>query len=639
MKRLSPHSRLFVLQTDHPQAKLLSRHEMEDLEYVVTEGAFSETLSNTRHLGSVVSGKRIHYALLLFFAVMMLFLTKSAFLQLLDGSHYRALAEGNRYDTSRIIPQRGLILDRNGVVLTENIPSFTLTMTIKNLPQDENERRALFHSVSLLAGVQPTDFDLLLTQYSSALGEPIPVKRNISYEPAMRLAIEVKKLPGFGLQTSSVRHYPQTTLSLSHILGYTGKVTPDEITTFKENGYRPIDTLGKTGIEKQVEKELRGHPGEKIIEVDARGKELSVLSKTEPITGQNITLTIDAEFQKFIEERLRATLTSTDTKKGSVIALNPQTGEIYAMVSLPTYDNNVFAQGIDQEVFDQLITDKDQPLFFRALSGEFPSGSTFKPFVAYGALAEAIINEHTSFPSHGGIRVGEWFFPDWKSGGHGITDVRKAIAESVNTFFYIIGGGLDPFNGLGVDRITSYARLFGFGERTGIDLPNEADGFLPTKTWKEEVKGERWYVGDTYHLAIGQGDLLTTPLQMARATAIIANDGKRIVPYLVLSKPPVTTEYISTLNLSALTIVKQGMRQAVTKGSARSLLTLPKTVAGKTGTAQASGTDRYHSWFTGFAPFESPTIAITVLIEEGGESTDAAVPLAKQILSNWFSTH
>jgi penicillin-binding protein 2 len=320
-----------------------------------------------------------------------------------------------------------------------------------------------------------------------------------------------------------------------------------------------------------------------------------------------------------------------------VVALNPKTGEIYALVSLPSYDNNLFAQGIETDAFADLVEDKDQPLFFRAISGEFPSGSTFKPFVAYAALADRVVSEHTSFVSTGGLRVSDWFFPDWKAGGHGVTDVRKAISESVNTFFYIVGGGFDEFTGLGIERMMRSAEQFGFGRSTGIDLPGEASGFLPSKKWKEETKGERWYVGDTYHLAIGQGDFLTTPLQMAHATGIIANDGMRVAPHVIASEAQYTGEQILDLDSYSLSVVKQGMRQTVTSGSARSLAALPFSVAGKTGTAQASGNERFHSWFTGFASYEDPEIAIAVLVEEGGESTEAAVPLARELLYWWFT--
>lgn len=625
-----PPSRVFVLQNGNELGRLSDRREME-LEPI------SDLLTNRRHLGSVIRPHRLKIAVGLLVSIFLLFLGRSAQLQIWDGDSYRSLAEANRFRTMRVLPERGLIFDARGKVIAENIPSFVLTMTIEDLPRAEQERRVLFDRVSELAGIQPTEFDLLLTQFAKNPTEPIPVKRHIAYEQAMRLAIETKQMPGFELEASSIRRYPANIPSLSHVLGYVGKITVAELDEMSEQRYRPIDVVGKLGVEKSAEAMLRGQPGEMVVEVDARGKELSVVSKTDPTPGVDVHLTIDTGFQQFIEQRLEHLFDVSGLSRASVVAINPKTGAVYALVSLPSYDNNLFAQGIEPDTFAHLLEDEDEPLFFRAISGEFPSGSTFKPFVAYSALADRVVSEHTSFLSTGGLRVAEWFFPDWKAGGHGVTDVRKAIAESVNTFFYIIGGGFDEFTGLGVERITQYAARFGFGQQTRIDLPGEAEGFLPSKKWKEEVKGERWYVGDTYHLAIGQGDFLTTPLQMAHATGLLANRGIVTMPHIIESHETAGAP-MENLDAYALEVVRQGMRQTVTQGSARSLSGLPFAVAGKTGTAQAPGKDRLHSWFTGFAPYDDPEIVIVVLIEEGGESTETAVPLAKEALYWWFTT-
>lgn len=630
--RLREGSKLFVLRNDGAFGKLNNSKDV----------VVFEPLTSARSIGSTITRKRARISMFFFLTVLFVFFVRSAQLQIIKNDEYRFLAESNRFRTQRIIPQRGKVFDRNGLVLADNIPSFVLTMTIADLPKDEIERRKLFDEVAQLVGIQPTDLDLLLTQYAYNTTEEVPVKRNISFDRAMFLAVQVKQMSGFNLQASSLRRYPQTTQSLSHILGYTGKITLDELKKWRDQGYGPIDTIGKTGIENSFEKILRGTKGEILTEVNAKGEPLSVASKTEPIVGSDITLTIDSKFQEFVESRLRKTLGSVKSTRGSVVALDPKTGDVLAMVSLPSFDNNLFAQGIDEESYNKYAEDEDLPLFFRAISGEYPSGSTFKPFVAYAALSENIISEKTSYISVGGIRINEWFFPDWKSGGHGVTDVYKAISESINTFFYIIGGGFDDINGLGVQKITEYARRFGFGKQTGIDLPNEAEGFLPSKEWKEEVKGERWYVGDTYHLSIGQGDFLTTPLQMAKATAIIANNGIDITPR-VLEKVGDKTihikkEPIEELNEYALSIVKKGMRRTVTTGSARSLNDLPISVAGKTGTAQAPGHDKFHSWFTGFVPNDDPDLVLAILVEDGGESTEAAVPLAKEIFY-WWSTN
>ena len=576
-------------------------------------------------------------------AVAALFIGRSAHLQIIRGEHFTVLSSQNKERVELVLPSRGLISDSEGTPLAWNEPAFVLTMTAVDLPLSE-ERDTLFARVANLIGAQPTDLDLLLSQYAARPYDAIPIADDLPYESAIRLAIEVSDLPGFSLTTRTKRIYSSSAPSLSHLLGYTGSLSVADFEEYEGEGYRLIDSIGKVGIEREHESLLRGIPGKLVYEVDALGRKLSILGKEDPTEGSNLTLTVNADFQKYIETQLQATLDRVGASRGSVVALDPRTGAVHALVSLPTYDVNEFSEGISTDRYAALTQDEDQPLFFRAISGEFPSGSTFKPVVAYAALAEGIVSEHTSFVSSGGLRIGQWFFPDWKAGGHGVTDIRKALSESVNTYFYIIGGGFDTVTGLGVERIVDYAERFGFGSLTGIDVPSEADGFLPSKEWKQDVKGERWYVGDTYHLAIGQGDFLTTPLQMAVATGVIANGGKKVTPYVVgsadgfgeqiLQHAPPTD--IDGLDSYALSIVRQGMRQTVTQGSARSLSTLSETVAGKTGTAQTPGDRPYHSWFTGFGPYEDPSIALVVLIEEGGESNDAAVPLARQILDWWF---
>ena len=287
-----------------------------------------------------------------------------------------------------------------------------------------------------------------------------------------------------------------------------------------------------------------------------------------------------------------------------------------------------------------------KPLFFRSISGEYPSGSTIKPVLASAALEEKIIDRHTSFNSVGGLWVGgRWFFPDWKAGGHGLTNVIKAIAWSVNTYFYYIGGGYGDFQGLGVERIGKYLKLFGLGETLGLDLPGESAGFVPTAEWKKKEKNEAWYIGDTYHLSIGQGDLLVTPLQVNSYTATIANGGRIYRPHLVkgiiaaagqgepLASQVIREKFISSQNLE---IVRQGMRQTVVAGSAASLNGLSVPAAGKTGTAQWNSNKKNHAWFTGFAPFDQPDFCLTVLVEEGGEGSSLAVPIAREIMQYWF---
>ena len=584
--------------------------------------------------------KRLFFSVSICLFFIMLFLGRTIFLQGKKGETYYIQAEQNRLKEYRKMALRGMIVDRFGIPLVENIPAFRLFLSLEELPDTEEGRRSIFESIASLIAIQPTELYLLLQEHGQE-EQTIFVTQQLSYEQALHILLEPEKYPGFFVESVPRRLYLSSIPSLSHLLGYTGQISAETYQEKKTEGYFRTDEIGKTGIEWSAEKSLRGKHGTQRIEVNALGEDVVFLSQTLPENGVQVTLTIDAELQQMIEQRLMETLEKSPIKRGTVIALNPQNGDVLAMVSLPTYDSNLFAKGIDTETYKNLIENPDQPLYHRAISGSYPSGSIFKPFIAVAALAEGIIDSHTSFISTGGLRIGPWFFPDWKAGGHGVTDVSKAIAESVNTFFYIIGGGYEGFTGLGVEKINDYASLFGFGKPTNIDLPGEAGGFLPSKTWKEETKGEAWYVGDTYHLAIGQGDFLTTPLQMAVAVATLANGGIRYQPRIIdkigeVSQSNLSFELPSHVK-KVIPIVRNAMRQTITQGSGRALASLPEPVAGKTGTAQLGGERETHAWFTAFAPFENPDLVLVILVEEAGEGSAVAVPIASDILRWWFT--
>lgn len=578
--------------------------------------------------------------LILLFSFLILF-GRSFQLQILAGKEYKKIAETNRFRLEVLPSERGVITDRNNVILADNSSVFSLVMVIDDLPEEFLVREKVFTRVADLTGLQKADFDLLLQDYAEVPEEEIIVCKDLDYEHALLAMVEEEELDGFKIKISTKRKYFSAANSLAHVLGYVGKINVEEFTVEKTNGYRRTDEIGKTGVELSWETYLRGKPGKRLVEVNAQGNEVTVFSEERPEKGKTLTLSIDSELQTVAERSLSSIMETNGNKRGSVIVTNPNNGEILALVSLPAYDGNLFSGGIDKEPYQLLINDPNQPLFPRAVSGEFPSGSTFKPYVAAAALAEGIITSSTSFLSTGGLNIGLWSFPDWKAGGHGVTDVRKALSESVNTFFYIIGGGYEGFTGLGVERITNFARLFGFGQKTDVDLPGEAEGFLPSKEWKEETKGERWYVGDTYHLAIGQGDLLVTPLQIAIALSMIANGGTKYVPHVVqaIDGQAVTVSGVElpTTLKEAIPIVQQGMRQSVVSGSSRRLNSLPFSSAGKTGTAQVAGSEKTHAWFTGYAPYERPQIAVTVLIEEGGQGSSTAIVVAEDIFRWWYT--
>ncbi len=622
------------------------------------EGGKKETIGRNFSF----SGLPILYSIFLF--LFLLILVKTAWLQVVKGEYYYSVAEGNRIRIERIEPKRGIIYDRNYYPLVRNEANFVLYFIPADLPADEIELNDIIKEVCLTLGyLTPDEIKKELVKvkpFSPESYQPVFIVDNIEYEKAMSLYLKSSMWPGVILSNKIRREYLASNsffqeeeledqgLSLSHILGYTGKINEYELEKFGQE-YLPIDYIGKMGVEYFWENELKGECGKKQIEVDALGKEKKIIGQKEAEDGHNLVISLDIRQQQELEKILARHLSKLKLNRAAVIVMDPNNGEILAMDSWPAYNNNYFARGITQKEYDELLNQPDNPLFNRCISGEYPSGSTVKPIIAAAALEEGIITENTRITSVGGIKIGQWFFPDWLPGGHGLTKVRRALAESINTFFYYIGGGYEDFKGLGIDKIVYYAKLFGLASQTGVDLAGEANGFLPSRDWKEENKGEQWYIGDTYHLSIGQGDILVTPLQVAAYTSVFANGGDLYRPHFVkqiLSSndellkeeeiKPIRSGFIDAYNIN---VVRQGLRQAVTSGSARRLQSVPVDVAGKTGTAQWSSKFEPHAWFTGFAPYEDPEIVITVLVEQAGEGSEVAVPIAQEYLEWYFGQY
>jgi penicillin-binding protein 2 len=616
------------------------------------EEAFTPTERGEETVGNKLPAK--YLLIMRWVAVLFLVIlgVRLLWLQAVQGGYYRDMANGNRLRLERVEANRGIIFDATGKPLVHNVANFLLYCVPADLPKNITERDNLIDRLALetkkfdATAIKKQINDLKPSQMEYY--QPLFIADNIEYNEALKIYLESFSVPGLVLSSINRRNYDLPAESLSHVLGYTGKISPDELANDKTD-YSSLDYLGKTGLEKSWESELRGVPGVKQVEVDALGKEKTVVSETSAIAGNNLMLSIDATAQAKLEEIMNKYISQAGLKKGAAVVLNPQTGEVISLISLPAFDDNAFAQGITEDQYQALANNPDQPLFSRAVSGEYPSGSTIKPIYAGAALQEGIINENTQVLSTGGLHVGQWFFPDWKAGGHGLTDVKKALAESVNTFFYYIGGGYDNFVGLGVDKMSAYLRKFLIGTPLGIDLPNEGSGFVPTKDWKEATKKEKWYIGDTYHLAIGQGDLIVTPLQVAAYTMYFANGGTMYRPHVVSEVVKPTGEVVEKiapqviakgmLSSANINIVREGLRQTVTSGSARSLNTLPVEVAGKTGTAQWSTKKDPHAWFTGFAPYDNPTIVITILVEEGKGGDVIASPIAKEFLQWYFGEY
>lgn len=562
-------------------------------------------------------------------------ITRAFWMQIVEGPAYAERAERNRLRADVVPARRGIIRDLNGVVLADNVPSFDLELIPWYLPPESEPRDELLAAVGRETGQSLGDLQQLVAS-STDPAQSLTVFRDLPYDRAVALQILIGNDRAFSLITGSKRRYPLSAevLSLSHLLGYVGSISPEQWEAEKET-YRRNDLIGKTGIESSSEATLRGSAGERLYEVDAHGRIMSLVGDRSANDGEDVQLALDLRLQRAAETALRKELDRLKLQRGAVIAMDPRDGSIRAIVSLPSYDNNAFSGSVSSTMYAALLKDESFPLLPRAWGGTYPSGSTIKPVIAVAALAEGIVTPRTTVLSTGGIRIGSSFFPDWKAGGHGTVNVKSAIAWSVNTFFYTVGGGHDAFVGLGVDRLSSWMKKFGLNEKTGVDLPGERPGFVPTKEWKEEERQERWYVGDTYNLSIGQGDLLVTPLQVASFTAAIANGGHLIQPHLVqgTGRAPgpalADTEVIKT--------VQDGMRETIVYGSGRALSTLPIPIAGKTGTAQWRNDRANHAWFTSYAPADAPELVVTVLIEEGIEGSSAAVPVARDVYEAWIA--
>jgi len=611
----------------------------------VEDSLITKKPEDENYLSSDFETHKLKWLIIIILIIFLCIIIRLGVLQIVNGSEYRLAAEENRIRILEVKAPRGIIYDRNNTILAHNIPNFILSFTPADLPEDNDKKEEVITKIATILETEPNELMDTVNQQPDYLFQSFVLIDHIPYEKAILLKIASTDLPGISLNTSSFREY-LTNEYFSHLIGYMGKVSPADLD--RNPSYSYDDYIGKTGIELIYNDKLRGQHGKKEIEVDSLGKESKIVNTSLPDPGQSIILTIDAGLQNILGDAVDKVVNSKKSITGAVaIALDPNNGEVIALTSSPTYDNNALTLGLNTDQYQKIINNPKKPLFNRSIAGEYPSGSTIKPLVSLAALEEGIINENTTFLSTGGIQIDKWFFPDWKAGGHGQTDVKKAIAESVNTFFYMISGGNETFTGLGIDRLTSYLKLFGLSQPLGIDLNGEASGFLPSKAWKEEAKNERWYIGDTYHLSIGQGDILVTPLQVAAYTAAIANGGTLYRPQLTKiftsadkniireTEPIIISD--NMVNQNYYHIVNEGLRQAVLSGSSRALADLPFSSAGKTGTAQFGNQDQTHAWFTSYAPYENPEIVITVIVEGGGEGHAVALPIAKLGLQYWFT--
>jgi penicillin-binding protein 2 len=563
------------------------------------------------------------------------------FLTVIKGGYYREVSKGNSIRSVVIQAPRGRIFDRNGIPLVNNIPSIDAVIIPADVTKDSEKIKEIASEISAILGMDENGIrDKIESNISNSLNAVL-LKENISQDEMLMLLEKNNDIIGISIEKTAIRSYMDGPI-FSHILGYEGKIEKKELE--KNQGYLLTDYIGKQGIEKSYEQNLRGVHGADQIEVDAKGNIKREIGIINPKPGSDLILNIDAGLQKKIYDSLNDTLEKTQTKTAAAVAINPQNGEVLAMVSIPSYDNNLFAQKISSSEYEKLIQNPDKPLFNRAIAGEYPPGSTIKPAIAAAALSEGTITPSTIINGLGGVlRIGSYSFGDWQA--HGPSDVRTAIAQSNDIFFYTLGGGYGGIEGLGMNRMKKWNNLFGLGEYTGIDIDGEADGLIPDEQWKWDKIGEKWTIGNSYHAAIGQGYVTATPLQLVNYIATIANGGTLYKPRIVsqIKKNDETTvsnkaQAIRSGFVSAdvINVIREGMRQVVTGGTAQPLKDLPIAVAGKTGTAQFGSENKTHGWFVSFAPYENPEIAMIVLAEGGGEGHSSGVPVTKEVYEWYF---
>jgi penicillin-binding protein 2 len=606
------------------------------------------TLKNLR-LETLIFRERAILSAILVAGAFILLLVRLFDLQITNHSHYQTLSDDNRVRVLPVAPTRGLILDRNGEILADNTPNYQLVIT----PSQVKDMSALIERLTEFIDIKEHE----LARFKKAIKrqqsfQQTPLKLNLSDQEVAKFAVNQHRYPGVEIAAHSTRYYPQKN-SFAHALGYVGRINEKEQITLDKQKYQGTSHVGKLGIEKRYEADLHGEVGYQHVEINAQGRSLRVL-KTQPSTpGMDIQLSLIARLQEVAQEAL-------GEENGAIVAIDPSNGDVLAFVSQPDYDPNLFVNGIGQLAYAALRDDKHRPLFNRALIGQYPPGSTVKPIVALAGLQYGVTwPEKTMY-------AGPFFqlpgkarkYRDWKKGGHGIVNMRSAIAQSCDVYFYELG------DELGINRLHEFLTQFGLGNLTKLDTVGEVKGLMPSPEWKRSAKGQPWYPGETVITSIGQGYMLTTPLQLAVMTAYIANHGTMYQPRFVRatrpagtlkfeSKQPTPMPKVNVDNESHWQAIEQAMMNVVhaSNGTARRIgQDAGYKIAGKTGTAQVFGIaqdeeyDKHtvpkhlqdHALFVAYAPVENPVIALAVVVENGGSGSGTAAPVARKILDAYL---
>lgn len=567
-------------------------------------------------------------------------------LQVVNYSHFTTLSQNNRVRLEAVPPPRGLIYDRNGVVLAENRPAYQLEVTLEQV----RDLEATLSGLAELVTLEESE----MARFRRALRgkrpfQAVPLKLNLSDEEVAQFAINRHRFPGVEIQARLARHYPLGE-QFAHVVGYVGRIDERELARLDRRNYSGTSHIGKTGVERYYEDVLHGQVGHQQVEVNAQGRVLRVLERQSPVPGQDLVLTLDARLQA-------AARAALDGRNGAIVVIDPPSGEVLAMVSKPGFDPNLFVHGIPAALFNALRGDRYQPLFNRALSGQYPPGSTIKPVIGLAGLENDVITAARTMYARGYYTLpnDDRRYRDWRREGHGLVDLDKAIAQSSDVYFYDLGYRL------GIDRLAEFLARFGLGERTGVDTTGERPGLLPSREWKRAARNMPWFPGETLITAIGQGYMLTTPLQLASLTGTLAMRGERMRPRLLRGiidpasgelqlSQPVAEQPVELRDTAHWDQILQPMVNTVHRRNGTAYWSIGRdlayTMAGKTGTSQVFGLAedeeydeeelekhlRDHALFIGFAPVEAPRVAVAVIAEHGGSGGRVAAPIARQVM-------
>jgi penicillin-binding protein 2 len=563
--------------------------------------------------------------------VLALISIRLAYLQLLQGDRYLELSSKNRVRLVPIKAQRGLIYDRNNDLLVGNVSTFSISLIPAALPKEQAFRKQEYARLQKMLGIRAEEIELKLRRRKWRYFEPIRIKNNVDRVTASLVEEHGPELPGVVVLTESRRHYRYDSLAF-HVLGYVGEISENELAIHE--GYQAGDIIGQAGMEKVYDNYLKGRNGWLHIEVDALGRQMGILGREDPWAGHSLILTLDHKVQAAAEAAL-------GEKKGTIVAEDPRTGEILALASSPTFNPNVFAEGMDRETWSTLCADKNYPLTNRAIQGVYPAGSIFKIVTMLAGLEEKIVEPDESFLCQGKFWISTWPYRCWQEKGHGNVQSFRALVESCDIYFYHVGLRLT------VDRLAKWATLFGFGVPTGLDLPNEATGLVPSPQWKERTQNMRWFPGNTVMFSIGQGYFLCTPMQLLDTITAVATQGVIYRPHLLMAVKTKSGKLIHTVQPEIMhritaspehwQLIQKALIGVVENkhGTGQSTRIQGFRVAGKSATAQnPHGED--HAGFVAYGPVDHPEIAVAVYLENAGHGGSQAAPMARQVMEAYF---